>query len=77
MRPPSDEPPRPVWAGAGLSPIGPVDPGLQLFDEQPSVAPALAAAHAVVAGGRVLGHAAQAGVGDADEDDGFGFAGSR
>ena len=48
-----------------------VDEGLELFDEEAAVAAAFAAAEADVAGGGVLGHAADAGVGDADEDDGL------
>ena len=46
--------------------------GLSSFDEEPAVERAVAAAHAEIAGGGVLGHAAEAGVGDADEDDGLG-----
>ena len=69
MRPPSDEPPRPVFAGSvrvrSLRSIY----GLSSSTKQAAVASAFAAAEAMVAGGRVLGHAADAGVGDADQDD--------
>jgi len=54
---------------------GVVDEGLELFEEEPAVAPTLAAAEFGVAGGGVLGHAAQAGVGDADEEDRLGETG--
>ena len=56
-----------VGEGAELA----IDAGLQLFDEEPAVEIAVAAAKGGVAGGCVLGHAAKAGVVDADEDDGF------
>ena len=61
--------------GFGAGAEGGVDPGLELFDEETAVAMAFASAHAIVAGGGVLGHAAKAGVGDADEDEGFGLVG--
>ena len=49
-----------------------VDEGFELVEEEAAVGAALAAAHAEVARGGVLRHAAEAGVGDADEDDGCG-----
>ena len=45
------------------------------MDYEAAVACAFASATARIAGGGVLGHAADAGVGDADEDDGLDFAG--
>src|SRR5215472_11709310 len=48
-----------------------IDAGLQLFDEETAVAIAVAAAEAGVTAGRVFSHAAQAGVIDADEDQGL------
>jgi hypothetical protein len=53
-----------------------VDEGFELVDEEAAVAGTFAAAPTGIAGVGVLGHAADAGVGDADEDDGFDFVGS-
>ncbi len=61
--------------GAGEGAEVEVDEGLELVDEEAAVARAFSAAATGVAGGGVLGHAAHAGVGDADEDDGLDFAG--
>ncbi len=61
--------------GAGLGAIGPVDLWLEFLDEETGVAAGFAPAEFEVAGGGVLGHAAEAGVGDADEDDGLDLAG--
>jgi len=55
--------------------VGGVYEGFELLDEDAPVAAAFASAHAEVAGGGVFGHTAEAGVGDADEDDGFNLAG--
>ncbi len=55
----------------GQGAVGGVDEGFELFDEESAVEWTIAATHFVVAGGGVLGHAAEAGVGDADEDDGL------
>ena len=61
-----------VGQGAELA----VDAGLQLLDEETAVEVAVAATEARVAGGRVLCHAAEAGVVDADEDDRLDQAGA-
>lgn len=53
-----------------------VDEGFEFLDEEAAVAAAFAAAAPGIAGVGVLGHAADAGVGDADEDDGFDFVGA-
>ena len=57
--------------GLGAGAVGAVEEWLDLFEEEAAVAVALAAAVAWVGGGGVLGHAAKAGVGDADEDEGL------
>jgi len=61
--------------GAGEGAEVEVDEGFELLDEEAAVAGAFAAAAPGVAGGGVLGHAADAGVGDADEDDGLDLVG--
>ena len=60
--------------GCRERPVGGVDEGFDLFDEDAAIGAALAAAELDVAGGGVFGHAAEAGIGDSDQDDGLGFA---
>ena len=62
-----------TWEGA----VGAIEEGFDLVDQEAAVSVAFAACHAEVAGGGVLRHAAEAGVGDADEDDGFDFVGGQ
>lgn len=57
--------------GLGAGAVGAVEEWLDLVEEQAAIAVALAAAVLGVGGWGVLGHAAQAGVGDADEDEGL------
>jgi hypothetical protein len=60
---------------AGEGAVGDIDEGDKFFEDEAAVAVAFASAHFEVAGGGVLGHAAKAGVGDADEDGGGDAAG--
>jgi hypothetical protein len=55
---------------------GVVDEGLEFLDEETSVECAFAAAATGIAGVGVFCHPANAGVGDADEEDGFDFVGA-
>ena len=57
--------------GTGEGAEGGVDERLQLLDEESAVAVAFAATHAEIAGRGVFGHAAETGVGNADENDGL------
>jgi hypothetical protein len=57
--------------GRGEGAIGAVEEGLDLFEEEAAVTVAVAAAMFGVGGRSVLGHAAQAGVSDADQDEGL------
>ncbi len=56
-----------VGSGGGGAELA-VNKRLKLFDEQRAIERSLAAAEAGVRGGGVLGHALEAGIGDADED---------
>ena len=55
---------------------GVVDEGLEFLDQETAVAAAVATAAAWIAGVGVLGHTANAGVVDADEEDGLDFTGA-
>lgn len=55
--------------------VGSVDEGDELVDDEAAVTIAVAATHLEVGGGGVLGHAAEAGIRDADEDEGLGLVG--
>ena len=57
--------------GGGEGAIGVVDEGFHFVEEESAVGLAFTATQPEVACWGVLGHAAEAGVGDADEDDGF------
>lgn len=59
---------------AGLGAVDAIDLRFELFDEEAGVTPGFATAELEVAGGGVFGHAAEAGVGDADENDWLNFA---
>ena len=57
--------------GLGAGAVGAIEEGLELLAQHAAVAGAVAAAVLRVGGGGVLGEAAQAGVGDADQDEGL------